>query len=74
MTERQSSEVEKVLLYVEDARARARRAADIIEKDGAEAHVVSALRTTEQELAKLHTRLAQGTYYAVADATLKLAV
>ena len=27
-----------------------------------------------EQLAELHTRLAQGTYYAVADATLKLAV
>jgi hypothetical protein len=74
MTERQSSEVEKVLLYVEDARARARRAADVVEKDGAEAHVVAALRATERQLAELHTRLAQATYYAVVDLTLKLAV
>lgn len=74
MTERHSSEVEKVLLYVEDARARAKRAADAVEKDGADAHVVAALRATEQQLAELHTKLAQGTYYAVADATLKLAV
>lgn len=74
MTERQSSEVEKVLLYVEDARARARRAADAVEKDGADVHVVTALRATEQELSEMHTRLAQRTYYAVADATLKLAV
>jgi len=74
MTERQSSEIEKVLLYVEDARARAKRAADVVEKDGAEAHVVSALRDSERQLAELHTKLAQGTYYAVPDSTLKLAV
>lgn len=74
MTERHSSEVEKVLLYVEDARARARRAADALERDGAEAHIVAALHASELQLAELHTKLAQGTYYAVADATLKLAV
>ncbi len=74
MIERHSSEVEKVLLYVEDARARAKRAADAVEKDGGEPHVVAALRASERQLAELHTALAQGTYYAVADATLKLAV
>jgi len=74
MTEAHSIEVEKVLLYVEDARARARRAADAVAKDGADAHVVAALRAAERQLGELHTRLAQETYYAVADATLKLAV
>jgi len=74
MTESQSSEVEKVLLYVEDARARAKRAADAVARDGADAHVVAALQDAERQLAALHTSLAQGTYYAVADATLKLAV
>jgi hypothetical protein len=48
MTERQSSEVEKVLLHLSDARTRARRAAEVVAKDGAERHVVEALRATEQ--------------------------
>jgi hypothetical protein len=74
MTERQSSEVEKVLLHVSDARSRARRAAEACAKDGADAHVLAALRDAERELAALHRKLAQGTYYAVPDEPLKLAV
>ena len=74
MTERQSSEVEKVLLHLSDARTRARRAAELVEKDGAEPHIVEALRATERELAILHRTLSQGTYYAVADSSLQLAV
>lgn len=67
MTERQSIEVEKVLLHVSDARTRARKGADVVAKDGAEEHVVAALRDAEQTLADLHRRLSQGTYYAVSD-------
>ena len=74
MTESQSSEVEKVLLCVSDARTRAKRAADAVQKDGAEPHIVAALRETEKELDALHRKLAQGTLYAVSDSTLKLAI
>jgi len=74
MTESQSSEVEKVLLYVSDARTRAKRAADAVQKDGAEPHIVAALRETEKDLDALHRKLAHGTLYAVSDSTLKLAI
>jgi hypothetical protein len=74
MTERQSSEVEKVLLHISDARSRARRAAECCAEDGAEAHIVVALSDAEQQLAELHRKLSQGTYYAVPDNSLKLAV
>jgi predicted MarR family transcription regulator len=74
MTERQSSEVEKVLLHISDARSRARKAADACAMDGADVHVVAALRDAELELAALHRKLAQGTYYAVPDESLKLAI
>jgi len=74
MTERQSSEVEKVLLHISEARTRARRAAQLVEKDGAEPHIVEALRAAEQQLADLHRKVSQGTYYAVADSSLRLAV
>jgi hypothetical protein len=74
MTERQSSEVEKVLLHVSDARSRARRAAETCARDGADAHIVAALTDAEQQLAELHRKLSQGTYYAVPDKSLKLAV
>jgi hypothetical protein len=74
MTERQSSEVEKVLLYISDARTRARKAAESVEKDGADEHIVAALKDSEQQLAALHRQLSQGTYYAVPDESMKLAV
>ncbi|HEX5927189.1 MAG TPA: hypothetical protein VFY45_25445 [Baekduia sp.] len=74
MTESQSSEVERVLLYISDARTRAQRAAESVRKDGADEHIVAALRDSEQQLADLHRRLSQGTYYAVPDDALKFAV
>jgi hypothetical protein len=74
MTEQQSSEVEKVLLHISDARSRARRAAEACTSDGADDHIVVALREAERQLADLHRTLAQGTYYAVPDESLKLAV
>ena len=46
MTERQSSEVEKVLLHVDDARSRARRAAEACAADGAEDHIAWQLYAT----------------------------
>jgi hypothetical protein len=74
MNERQSSEVEKVLLYIGDARTRAKRAAASAEKDGADPHIVAALTDTERQLGDLHRQLAQSTYYAVPDSSLKLVV
>ena len=74
MTERHSSEVEKVLLHIGDARVRARKAADVVAKDGADDYVVAALREAEQQLADLHRKLSQSTYYAVPDESIRLAV
>ena len=48
MTEAHSGEVEKVLLYVGDARDSARAAAERVARDGADEHVVQALRDTER--------------------------
>jgi hypothetical protein len=74
MTERQSSEVEKVLLHISDARSRTQRAIADVSKDGAEPHIIQALEDTERELTELHRRLKQGTYYAVPDEPLRMAV
>lgn len=74
MTEQQSAEVEKVLLHVSDARRRAARAAETVEKSGADAHITDALRATERQLAQLHRALSQSTYYAVPGSSPKLAV
>jgi hypothetical protein len=74
MTERESKEVEKVLLHVSDARSLTRRAAELLEKDGGAKHIVDALRSSEQQLADLHRTLSQSTYYAVPEDGLRLAV
>ncbi len=74
MTEAQSGEVERVLLHISDARDRTRRAIARVEKEGAEDHIVQALRQTQQELAELHRRLTQSTYYAVPKVTDQLAI
>ena len=74
MTEAHSSEVEKVLLFVSDARSRAQRAAATVRADGGDDHVVRALEDAERDLGELHRRLSQGTLYAIPDATLNLAV
>jgi hypothetical protein len=68
------SEVEKVLLHVGDARARAGRAAERLEKVGVDPDVAAALRDVQRDLDELHRRLSQATYYALPDTELKLAV
>lgn len=74
MTERQSSEVERVLLHISDARTRARKATEVVAKDGAEPHIIAALEDAERQLGELHRKLSQGTYYAVPDSSIRLAV
>jgi predicted ABC-type transport system involved in lysophospholipase L1 biosynthesis ATPase subunit len=67
MTERESREVERILLHVSDARSRTHDAAERLGKDGGAEHVVEALRSAEQQLATLHRSLSQATYYAVSN-------
>jgi hypothetical protein len=74
MTEAHSSEVERILLFVSDAQERARRGAERIAKEGAEPHIVDALRQAQSELGDLHRRLMQETYYATPSAAQRLAV
>ena len=72
MNEAHFAEIEKVLLYVSDARERAERTAKALEKDGAEAHLIAAVRAGEGDLAALHKRLLQQTYFAVPKSQLSL--
>lgn len=65
MNEEHFAEIEKTLLFISEARKRAERAAAGLESDGAEAHLVAALRQTERELEELGRRLMQQTYFAV---------
>jgi len=61
------SEVEKVLLYISEARERAERARVALTRDGAERHLVAALEESEERLRQEHRRLLQATFYAVPD-------
>jgi hypothetical protein len=61
------SEVEKVLLYISEARERAERARTALARDDAEPHLVAALERSEEQLRQEHRRLLQATFYAVPD-------
>jgi hypothetical protein len=65
--EAHQSEVEKVLLYISEARERTERARLALEKQGAQPHLIAALRDTEEELRKEHRRLLQRSLYTVPD-------
>ncbi len=65
MNEAHFREIEKVMLYISEARAAAESSAKTIAKDDADDHLVIALESTEQALAKLHTALMQSTFFAV---------
>lgn len=66
------SEVEVTLLYISETRRRAEKTAKELEKDGAEPHLVEALRIAERDLDQVATKLMQRTYFAVPEAQLTL--
>lgn len=72
MNEDHFRDIEKVLLYVSEARRRADDSATALSKAGAEEHLVEAVREAERELADLHRRLMQGTYWAVPTQQISL--
>lgn len=74
VSEMQHAEVERVLLHISDAATRANRAVAVLEKQGADSHVISALRAAEADLERLRLTLSQGTFFAVPEEALKLAV
>ena len=65
-------EIEKVLLYVSEARERAERTIRSLEKQGAEPHLVEALEEAERELEAVGRTLMQRTYFAVPKEQLTL--
>jgi len=65
MNEAHFSEIEKVLLYVSEARERAERARAELLRAGAEQHLVDALDESRAVLRGEHRRLMQATFYAV---------
>jgi hypothetical protein len=67
LNEAHHSEVEKVLLYISEARERAGRARLALARDNADSHLVAALAQSEEHLRQEHRRLLQATFYAVPD-------
>ncbi|MGH2898194.1 MAG: hypothetical protein ACRDMZ_05920 [Solirubrobacteraceae bacterium] len=65
MNEAHFGEIEKVLLYISEARERSERARKQLERDGAEQHLVAALCECEDQMRREHRRLMQSTFYAV---------
>ena len=72
MDEKHFAEIEVVMLYVEEARERAERAAKALRAEGADAHLIEALERSATELSDAGRRLRQGTYFAVPKEQLNL--
>ena len=68
--EKRYGEIDVVLLYVEDARRRAERAAADLRAGGAEDFLVEALEQAQEDLSQAAKRLTQGTFFAVPKAQL----
>jgi hypothetical protein len=70
LDEKRYGEIDVVLLYVEDARRRAERAAADLRAGGAEDFLVEALEQAQEDLSQAAKRLTQGTFFAVPKAQL----
>lgn len=72
MNEAHFAEIERVLLYVSEARRRAETAVRELRKEGADAHLIEAAEEAERELERIGRMLMQQTYFAVPSDQLTL--
>ena len=72
VNEAHMAEIERAMFVVSGARKRLERTAELLARDGAEDHLVEALREAERELDALSLRLMQKTYFAVSKDQLTL--
>lgn len=70
--EQQYGEVDVVLLYLENARKRAERAAADLRASGAEDFLVEALEHVQKDISDAAKKLRQGTFFAVPSSQLTL--
>jgi hypothetical protein len=63
--ERHFAEIDAAMIYIEEARARAERAAETLRGDGADRHLVDALAEAQEQLSEVARSLRQGTLFAV---------
>jgi len=72
LDEKHFAEIDVAMLYIEEARKRAERAAAVLRADGAEQHLIDALERSEEQLTDVARRLRQGTFFAVPKEQLSL--
>jgi hypothetical protein len=72
LDEKHYGEIDAVLLYLENARRRAERAAAELRSTGGDDHLIDALETVQEDLSEAAKRLRQGTFFAVPSAQLTL--
>lgn len=72
MDEQHFHEIDVAMLYIEEARARAERAAEALRKAGADGHLIEAMTRAQEELSAVARRLRQGTLFAVPKEQLSL--
>lgn len=65
-------EIDVAMMYVEEARSRAERAAAQLRRANAEPHLVEALEEARDELSATQKRLLQQTHFAVPSAQTTL--
>ena len=63
MDEQHFAEIDAALMYIEDARARAERAAAELRRTDAEPHLVAALERAKEELSATQKTLLQRTHF-----------
>ena len=72
LDEKHFAEIDVAMLYIEEARERAARAAVALRAGGADTHLIEALERSEAELSDVARRLRQGTLFAVPKEQLTL--
>ena len=72
LDEKHFAEIDVAMLYIEEARERAERAAAALKASGADAHLIEALERSTAELSEVARRLRQGTLFAVPKEQLSL--
>ena len=72
LDEQHFAEIDVAMLYIEQARSRTERAAEVLRKSGADEYLVEALVRAEDELSDVARRLRQGTLFAVPKEQLSL--
>ena len=72
LDEKHFAEIDAAMLYIEEARKRAERAAAELRADGADAYLIEAMQRCEVELSDIARRLRQGTFFAAPKEQLGL--